>query len=608
MRRIELLAPAKNIKCGIAAIDHGADAVYVGADRFSARAAAGNSIDEIAKLVCYARPFHVKIYVAINTILTDEQLPEAEKLIQELYAIGVDAIIIQDMGILKLDLPPVAIHASTQTDNRTAQKVQFLQNAGFSRVVLARELTLRQITDIAQSTNVELEAFVHGALCVSYSGQCYISQAMTGRSANRGACAQYCRLPYQLYDAKGQQLAKDQHLLSLKDLDLSDSLEELLEAGVMSLKIEGRLKDVDYVKNITAYYRQKLDAILSNPKYQSQYSKASSGNVKLLFEPNPLKSFRRSATDYFTHGRHKGIHQPETPKSLGEPIGPIVSLSNRMIIIDTNIRLNNGDGLCCIEASGALTGFRVNRAEKNHVYVVETPDIKPGTMIYRNYDHEFGQLLGNKTAERRVQVKLHLTECETGFRLSAIDEDGISVMLEWEAEKQQARNAESAEDLIVRQLKKAGATIFNVTEVSTSLQMPWYFTASVLNNWRREILDLLENERVAQYKREAPAPRELSPYPENRLSYLGNVTIQKAYEFYSACGVKEIAPGFELVAPPGVPLMFTRHCIKYEMGWCPREGGTYRPAEPLSLENNGHRYQLSFDCVACEMRVSLATT
>lgn len=340
---IELLSPAKNLECGLAAINHGADAVYIGAAQFGARAAAGNSIEDIATLVQYAHQFRVKVLVALNTVLTDDQLPDAEKLIWEIYNTGADALIIQDMGILKLNLPPIALHASTQTDNRTVEKVRFLQDVGFSRVVMARELSLKQISEISSQTNVELEAFVHGALCVSYSGQCYMSQANCGRSANRGQCAQYCRLPYHLVDADDNVLVKNKHLLSLKDLDQSDSLEEMMEAGVTSFKIEGRLKDVDYVKNITSFYRKKLDVILeNNPRFQ----RASAGKTTILFEPNPEKSFRRGNTDYFLRDRKANIVQQDTPKSLGEPIGKVTYIGRNFFEVQNGTLLNNGDGLC----------------------------------------------------------------------------------------------------------------------------------------------------------------------------------------------------------------------------------------------------------------------
>src|ERR1035437_1229160 len=360
MHYIELLSPAKNLECGLAAINHGADAVYIGASSFGARAAAGNTLEDIATLVQYAHKYRSKVHVALNTILTDEQLPEAEKLIWEVYNAGADALIVQDMGILQLNLPPIALHASTQTDNRTVEKVKFLQDVGFSRVVLARELSLKQIAEIASQTDVELEAFIHGALCVSYSGQCYMSQANCGRSANRGQCAQYCRLPYHLVDADDNVLVKNKHLLSLKDLDQSDSLEEMLEAGVTSFKIEGRLKDADYVKNITAYYRRKLDAILDG---STRYRRASAGRTTILFEPNPEKSFRRSNTDYFLHGRKPDIAQLETPKSLGEPIGKVTYIGRNFFEMQNGTLLNNGDGLCFINKHGDLTGFRVNRVE-----------------------------------------------------------------------------------------------------------------------------------------------------------------------------------------------------------------------------------------------------
>ncbi len=612
IRGIELLSPAKNLECGIAAVNHGADAVYIGASQFGARAAAGNSIEDIAELVRYAHQFRVKVLVALNTVLTDDQLPEAEKLIWEIYNTGVDALIIQDMGILKMNLPPIALHASTQTDNRTAEKVKFLQDVGFSRVVLARELTLKQISEISSQTDVELEAFVHGALCVSYSGQCYMSQANCGRSANRGQCAQYCRLPYKLVDADDNILLKNKHLLSLKDLDQSDSLEEMLEAGVTSFKIEGRLKDVDYVKNITAYYRQKLDAIIEK---DSRYQRASAGKTTILFEPNPEKSFRRSSTDYFLHERHAGIIQPETPKSQGEPIGKVTYIGRNFFEVHNGNSLNNGDGLCFINKHGDLTGFRVNRVEipshrgEGHgvrCFPADMPRMDIGVMLYRNQDQAFEKILKGKTAERKVGVKLIFSETPNGFTNQLTSEDGISTILETTCDKQPAQKPEAVNDNIKNQLSKLGNTIYEATDIQININEPWFFPASQLGEWRRQAIEKLDEIRANSYVREAKREPVAAEFPQKKLSYLGNVTNKLAEEFYHEHGVEEVMPGFELKTDEGVPLMFTKHCIKFEMGWCPKEGYKATFKEPLFLRNNNQEYKLTFDCKACEMKISKA--
>lgn len=600
-RSVELLAPAKNLECGLEAINHGADAVYIGAPHFSARAAAGNSIEDIEKLVRYAHQYRAKVLVALNTILTDDQLPEAENLIHQIYNAGADALIVQDMGILKLDLPPISLHASTQTDNRTVEKVKFLQDVGFSRVVLARELTLKQIEDISSKTNVELEAFVHGALCVSYSGQCYMSEAMSGRSANRGQCAQYCRLPYHLLDADGNMLLKNKHLLSLKDLDQSGSLEEMLKAGITSFKIEGRLKDVDYVKNITAYYRKKLDAILDeNPNYK----RASSGKTTFFFEPNPEKSFRRSATDYLLHGRKADIIQAETPKSLGEPIGKVTYIGRNFFEVQNGNLLNNGDGLCFINKQGDLTGFRVNSVDRKRIFPADMPSMNVVAMLYRNQDQAFEKILKGKTAERKIGVKLLFKESENGFSLQLVEEDNISCVYSITCEKQLAQKPETVHDNIKNQLSKLGNTIYQPIEIDVDIAQPWFFPVSQLSEWRRQAIEMLSAEREKCYVRESRIDGLYAKYPAKKLTYLGNVTNKLSEEFYREHGVDEIMPGFEIKAEEGVPLMFTKHCIKFTMGWCPKEGYKSEFKEPLFLKNNNQVYQLTFDCKLCEMRIS----
>lgn len=616
-RGLELLSPAKDLECGLAAINHGADAVYIGASQFGARAAAGNSEQDIEKLVQYAHSYRAKVLVALNTVLTDDQLPEAEKLIHEVYNAGADALIIQDMGILKLDLPPIVLHASTQTDNRTVEKVRFLQDVGFSRVVLARELTLAQLSEISSQTDVELEAFVHGALCVSYSGQCYMSQANCGRSANRGQCAQYCRLPYNLLDADDTVLLKNKHLLSLKDLDQSDSLEEMIHAGVTSFKIEGRLKDADYVKNITAYYRKKLDAILEG---NASYKRASAGKTTFFFEPNPKKSFRRGATDYFLHGRKPDIAQLDTPKSLGEPIGKVTYIGRNFFEVQNGTTLNNGDGLCFINKHGDLTGFRVNRVEnltphpsprgegnrvqKAQVFPADMPRMDVGVMLYRNQDQAFEKILKGKTSERKVGVKMLFKEIATGFSIQLTDEDGISSTFEAACEKQPAQKPDAVIENIKNQLSKLGNTIYEAKDIQIEISASWFFPASQLSEWRRLAIEQFDGVREKAYVRAPKPDAKPASYPVKQLTYLGNITNQLSETFYREHGVEDVVPGFEVKAEEGVPLMFTKHCIKYAMGWCPKEGYKATFKEPLFLKNNDQVYELTFDCKACEMRIS----
>jgi putative protease len=609
MHNIELLSPAKDLECGLAAINHGADAVYIGASQFGARAAAGNSVEDIQQLVKYAHSFRAKVFVALNTVLTDEQLPEVEQLIHQVYEAGADALIVQDMGILQLDIPPISLHASTQTDNRTVEKVKFLQDVGFSRVVMARELNLAQIADIRSKTEVELEAFVHGALCVSYSGQCYMSQANCGRSANRGQCAQYCRLPYQLVDADGNVLAKNKHLLSLKDLDLSDSLREMMDAGVMSFKIEGRLKSVEYVKNITAYYRQKLDAILEGTP---QYQPASLGKTTFFFEPNPEKSFRRSSTEYFLHERKADIVQPDTPKSLGEPMGKVTYIGRNFFEMQNGHLVHNGDGLCFLNRQNDLTGFRVNRVEiPTHrsdgkgvkCFPADMPRMDVGVFLYRNQDQEFEKTLKGKTSERRVGVNVLFAETKDGFDIQFTDEQGISATYSVSHEKQLAQKPEAVESNIQNQLSKLGNTIYELLHIEVQIKSPWFFPASVLSEWRRMAVEMLDAAREQEYIRETRRPATTATFPVEKISYLGNVTNALATQFYQEHGVAEVLPGFEVKAEVGVPLMYCKHCIKFSMGWCPKSGYKSTFSEPLYLRNNDQTYQLTFDCKACEMHI-----
>lgn len=602
VRSIELLAPAKDLQCGIEAINHGADAVYIGSPKFSARAAAGNTLEDIRTLCSYAHQFGARIYVAFNTILTDEELSDAETIIWELYRAGADALIVQDMGILSLNLPPIPLHASTQTDNRTPAKVKFLQDAGFTQVVLARELSLNEIHAIASETTVPLEVFVHGALCVSYSGQCYISSALSGRSANRGECAQYCRLPYTMLDAEGNEILKDKHLLSLKDLNQSQHLEGLLDAGVTSLKIEGRLKDVSYVKNITAYYRKKLDALFAK---RPEYQRASAGHETYTFEPIAEKSFNRGFTSFFLQQRQKDITSFDTPKSVGERVGTVKELKGNSFTIAGTKQLSNGDGLIFFNSEGNLEGFRVNRVEENRVFPLEMPRISPKTILYRNYDHAFEKLLEKPSAERKIDVSIEFSDNAFGFTLSATDETGCRTMVTYAFDKELARKPQ--EDNIRTQLQKLGGTIFKAADIKVNTTGNWFVPSSIIAEMRREVIEKLLQVRIISYKRELVkhSNNQINfSYPVKELTYLGNVYNSKAQTFYETHGVERIAPAFEAKPLKEVPLMFTKHCIRYSMGWCPVHQKQKSPwKEPFYLVYKDTRLKLEFDCKHCQMLV-----
>lgn len=602
-RKIELLAPAKNLECGIAAIDHGADAVYIGAPKFGARAAAVNSLEDIAALVEYAHLYNARIYVTVNTILKDEELQETEKMIWALFRAGVDALIVQDMGITGLNLPPIPLHASTQMDNRTVEKVRFLADAGFRQVVLARELSLREISKIHEACpDVPLEIFVHGALCVSYSGQCYVSQACFGRSANRGECAQFCRLPFSLVDAEGRVIVKDKHLLSLKDLNQSDELEALLDAGASSFKIEGRLKDVSYVKNVTAAYRRKLDAIFARRK---EYARASSGSCRYAFNPQLDKSFSRGFTHYYLHGRTKDVFSFDTPKSLGEEMGTMKEARGNYLTVAGLKSFNNGDGVCYIDEQGRLQGFRINRVEGNKLYPQEMPRIKPRTVLYRNFDQGFEKILARKSSERRIAVSVRLTDTPFGFALTLTDEDDNSVTLSLAREKEPARTPQ--EENLKTQLAKFGNTPFEAVRIDIDFAGNWFLPASVLADFRRQAVEKLISARRINYRRELFVLKPTAhAFPQSTLTYLGNVMNGQAVSFYAGHGVASIAPAFERAPAEKAVLMFCKHCLRYSMGWCPvhqRERSPYR--EPYYLvSTDGKRFRLEFDCKNCQMKVN----
>lgn len=602
VRKIELLSPAKDLNCGIEAVNHGADAVYIGAPKFGARAAAGNSLEDIRTLCDYAHQFGVRVYVALNTILKEDELEEAQRLVWSLYEAGADALIVQDMALMQMDLPPVPLHASTQTDNRTVEKVHFLEQAGFTQVVLARELSLDEIRRIASETDVALEVFVHGALCVSFSGQCYLSAALSGRSANRGECAQYCRLPYTMVDADGKIIADNKHLLSLKDMNRADELEALMDAGVSSFKIEGRLKDVSYVKNVTAYYRKKLDEIL---KRRPEYVRVSSGVSRYTFTPQVEKSFNRGFTSFYLHGRTPDVTAFDTPKSLGEFVGTVKEIRGNSFTVAGLTPLNNGDGLVFFNARGELDGFRVNRVVDNRVYPQEMPRLSPKMKLYRNYDQQFEKLLSKPSAVRKIGVSMTFTDNPGGFSLEMEDGSGARITVARLFAKELAEKEQT--DNIRVQLAKLGNTLFEAEKIEVNLTDNWFVPSSLLADMRREAVNLLLSDRRIRYPRElSRKPDSVAKplFPQQQLTYLGNVANTRACSFYQEHGVKTIDPAFELKAPDHVPLMFSKHCLRYSMGWCSTYQKKKSPfREPYYLLYKEVRLRLMFDCKHCQMLV-----
>ncbi|MBR2291429.1 MAG: U32 family peptidase [Prevotella sp.] len=590
MTQLELLAPAKNLECGIAAIDHGADAVYIGASRFGARAAVGNSVEDIRRLCDYARPFGVKVYVTVNTIIYDNELEATRQLLSELAEAGVYAILVQDMAVAQLTT--LTLHASTQTDNRTAEKVRWLRDLGFTRAVLARELSIDEIAEIHREVpDIELEVFVHGALCVSYSGICYASQHCFGRSANRGECAQFCRMKFSLVDAEGREVERDRYLLSLKDMNQSDHLEELIQAGATSFKIEGRLKDVSYVKNVTAAYSQRLNEIIR--RYPDKYCRSSRGVCQYTFTPDLRRTFNRGYTNYFLHGRQPDIASFDTPKAVGEFVGTVKELRGDSFNVAGVASFANGDGLCFVNAERQLEGFRANRVVGNRIYPYRMPrSLKPGVRLYRNNDQEMERLLAKPSAERKVPVRLSLRAVEGGFELSS----GSSVVV-MAAEHQLAQK--SPRENIVRQLSKLGDTIFTCEAVDLPDDFNYFIPNSVLSEMRRQLVERLMVET---------SPRSVLPLrkkihqsrPKESLSYLDNISNHLSRDFY---GAKDLT-AYELKGGDG-PIMQCRHCIRYALGYCVKHGGK-RPLwrEPLSLVlGDGRRFRLEFDCANCQMNV-----
>ncbi len=688
---LELLAPAKNAEIGIEAIRHGADAIYIGGPAFGARVGAGNTVQDIERLAAFAHRFHAKVFITLNTILRDEEIEDARRLAWQMYEAGADALILQDMGLLETDLPPLQLHASTQSDIRTPQRARFLADVGFSQMVLARELSLPEIRAIharvgrplaaegdprsggaeqrlaavarlgprdepspegdgwpasgmrdvelrsaiaASASTVAspqagpllhvpaspgdtanpppiLEFFIHGALCVAFSGQCYISHAHTGRSANRGECSQACRLPYNLEDKQGRIVAFDKHLLSMKDNDQSANLRALADAGIRSFKIEGRLKDMAYVKNTTAHYRQLLDRIIEDAP--QLYSRASSGHCSYSFTPRPEKTFNRGATHYFVNGRHADIAAFDTPSFAGAASGTVTRIGPDWFEVDSEEHFANGDGISYLSRGRKLTGLRINVAAGKRLFPNEMPDdpegFKPGTEIHRNRDQAFERLLEKDSAERRIGLIVELAETANGFALTLKDEDGIEGRAAVVHAKEAAKNPERALAGIGESLGKFGATDFKATDVRIVLAEAWFLPASAINALRRDAVDALVAARAAARPRLARAAPIEPPaiYPERELSYLANVLNSRARAFYKRHGVQLIADAYEADTTPGeVSLMITKHCLRYSHSLCPKEAKGWVKgvnAEPMVLVNGKERLTLRFDCKECEMHV-----
>lgn len=616
-KQLELLAPAKNIDIGKAAIDCGADAVYIGSAQFGARSAAANSISDIEKLSSYAHQYNAKVYVALNTLLFDRELEEAVKMIRELYNAGIDALIIQDMSLMEADLPPIPLHASTQTNNLDIEKILFLEKAGFSRVVLGRESSLNEIELIRSKTTIELESFVHGSLCVSHSGQCYLSHTMTGRSANRGECAQPCRLPYDLEDANGEIIAKNKYLLSLKDLNLSSSIDELINAGINSFKIEGRLKDISYVRNVTSYYRKQIDKAIATSE---GYCKASQGNIYHHFEADLDKTFNRGYTDFFFSGRHDDILSIDTPKSTGKLIGKVKEIYNYFFTVSATESINNNDGLCFFDNNGVLHGIKVNKTEGNRVFPSVIPDeLESGMDIYRNYDHSFNRLLETDGTHRKLQVALKFTEQPSGYRLECTDENNILASAFIENIYPEARDGEKALISIKEQLSKLGQTIYVAGGVDIDVTTIPFIPAAKLNELRREVIDSLSVLRLEYFMNQQKesgkkafnqrhTEEALSAlYPEPHLTFQGNVVNKLAEQFYHHHGVKTIDPGVEVQSDfKNKQIMTAHHCLKYTFGMCskePKSSSGHEYKEPFYLVRNNKRYRLAFDCQNCVMKI-----
>lgn len=603
-RHIELLAPARDAGVAIDAIDHGADAVYMGAMRFGARAAAGNTVNDIARVCDYAHAFNARVYATVNTIVYDDELMAVELLVKELYNAGVDALIVQDMALLRLDLPPIPLHASTQCDIRTPEKARFLQDVGFSQLVLARELTLNEIARIHAAVDVPLEAFVHGALCVSYSGRCQVSRLVKGRSANRGECAQLCRLPYDLVDDQGMVIVHGKHLLSLRDMNHSNDIESMLAAGVSSFKIEGRLKDSRYVKNVVAYYRHRIDRVIAAS--EGRYVRASMGTSEFTFTPQLNKSFNRSFTDYFLderHPRHKHMANIDTPKSMGEPVGEVKQVRGNVLQVDSQVEMHNGDGLSFFDpATSEYTGVRVNRADGHRLLLRDAVNVRPGTQLYRTTDKLMDDVLSRRSAERTIAVDAKLEYSQGRLTLQLTDEQGLTVEKSIAVELQAAQADQAERQLMT--LAKLGGTGYKLRHAVVVGQQ--FVPASVLTSLRREVVETLRTEQRSQYRREQRRAEDgRAVYPSQHLVSADNVANRLSQQFYRDHGVETIVPAVEVSGEP-THAMHTRYCLRRELGACLLDAHAQRrlPSK-LFLRSGDFTMSVHCDCARCEMHLEI---
>ena len=611
---LELLSPARDAGIAREAILHGADAVYIGGPGFGARHNASNSLSDIAGLVPFAHRYGAKVFVTLNTILHDDELEPAQRLITDLYETGVDALIVQDMGVMQLDIPPIELHASTQCDIRSVEKAKFLSDVGFSQIVLARELNLQQIKAIYEHTDATIEFFIHGALCVAYSGQCNISHAQTGRSANRGDCSQACRLPYTLKDDQGRVVAYEKHLLSMKDNDQTANLAQLIDAGVRSFKIEGRYKDMSYVKNITAHYRQMLDAIIED---RSDLARASAGRTEHFFVPSTDKTFHRGSTDYFVNARKGDIGAFDSPKFIGLPVGEVLKVGKDHLDVEVSEALTNGDGLN-VMIKREIVGFRANTVEKTgenryRVWPNEMPadlyKARPHQALNRNLDHNWQQALQKTSSERRIAVDITLSGWQEQLVLTMTCEDGVSVTHTLDGEFAEATQADKALSNLRDGVAKLGQTIYFARDVEIALPGALFVPNGLLNQLRRETVEMLDQARLDAAPRGRRKAVSVPPpvYPETHLSFLANVYNHKAREFYQRYGVKLIDAAYEAHEEKGdVPVMITKHCLRFAFNLCPKQAkGSIKSwkATPMQLIHGDEVLTLKFDCRPCEMHV-----